>query len=83
MSVPAQIPFGLARLPVHAAVQFHDESPLRAIKIDDVLIDRGLPPELETLESQGPQQMPSRLFSFGRCLAKIPRSVNQFYATCD
>ena len=83
MSVPAQILLGLARLPMHAAVQFHNESPLRAIKIDDVLIDRDLPPELEAPESESPQQTPRRLLSFRCRLAKVARSVNQFYATRD
>jgi hypothetical protein len=83
MSVSAQIPFGLAWLPVHTAVQFHDEPPLEAVKINGVLIDGGLPPKLEALKSKSPQQTPRRLFSFGCRLAEVARSVNQFYATRD
>jgi len=83
MGVPAQIPLGLARLPVHTAVQLHDEPPLRATKIDDVVIDRDLPPELNAPESESPQQMPRRLFSFGCRLAKVACSVNEFGATRD
>jgi hypothetical protein len=83
MGIPAHIPLGLARLPVYSAVQFHDESPLRATKIDDVVIGRDLPPELEAPDPESPQQTPRRLLSFRCRLAKVARSVNQFYATRD
>jgi len=83
MGVPALIPPGLARLPVYSAVQFHDKPPLRATKIDDVLIDWGLPTKPKAPQSKSPQQTPRLLFSFGRRLAKVARSVNEFCATRD
>ncbi len=83
MCVSVQIPLGLARLPVHTAIQFHDQPPLRAVKIDDVLTDRCLPTKLEALESESPQQTPRGLFSLGRRLAKVARSVNELCAACN
>src|SRR5208337_14868 len=54
MRVPARVPSGLARLRVHAAIQFHDQPPLRAVEIDNVRTERVLAAEFEALELDAP-----------------------------
>jgi hypothetical protein len=83
MRVAHRVAFGLARLPVHAAVQFDDEAPLGAAKINDVLAQGVLPAKLESLQPEVSQQAPSGLFRCGLRLTKVARPGDLHWPTCQ
>ncbi len=40
---------------MHASIQFHDQAPLRAVEVDNVLTERVLAAELEALKPYRPE----------------------------
>jgi hypothetical protein len=83
MRVAHRVASGLPRLPVHAAVQFDDEAPLRAAEINDVLTNRVLAAKLESLQPEVSQQAPGGLFRCGLRLTKVARPGDLHWPTCQ
>jgi len=53
---------GVGKFAMLPAIQLHDQHLFDAEKVHDVVADRGLPPELETLEAAIPNRHPEALF---------------------
>jgi hypothetical protein len=71
LRVALRVAFRLAGLSVHAAIQFYNEAPLAAAKVNDVLTKRMLAAELESLQTKLSQQTPGGFFGLGFILAKV------------
>jgi hypothetical protein len=71
----------LAWLSVDAAVQFHNQTPLGAAEVYNILTHGVLAAKLEAVESESPQSAPRGLFRFGLLLAKVARPRNLHFAT--
>ncbi len=76
MPITPRIPFRLARLPVHLAIEFHNKSPLDATEVREIESNGVLATKLETPRPQAAEQIPRYAFRLRRGAPKLSCLIN-------